>query len=217
MGLFRRKQETLNEQLLREAGLDPAQALGDQSLRPEPPAGYEPPAEPSSRATPAPSAPAPFPVSDINLGHGHRRRVADEWDAMVTVRTALPGDRIEFTTLPNGDILVEEEKGDDDVAPLAEAVERHVDPPYRAIAARQGEDLWAVGAKRIQVAEFGFAQGDAIELSVNDGTQEVRVDGEPSVAQVPELVRLGEQEGPDYCVEAGRIDGDFWEVKATAL
>ena len=33
MGLFRRKQETLNEQLLREAGLDPAQTLGDAAHR----------------------------------------------------------------------------------------------------------------------------------------------------------------------------------------
>jgi hypothetical protein len=29
LGLFRRRRETLNEQLLRQAGLDPAQALGD--------------------------------------------------------------------------------------------------------------------------------------------------------------------------------------------
>ena len=29
MGLFRRRKETLNEQLLREAGIDPAGALGD--------------------------------------------------------------------------------------------------------------------------------------------------------------------------------------------
>lgn len=213
MGLFRRKQETLNEQLLREAGLDDAgQAPGD--LPPVP----EPQAVPPSRPKPEPSGPAPFPMGDINLGHGHRRGLADEWDTMVTVRAAnLAGARIEFTTLPNGDILIEKEEGDGDLAPLAEAVERHVDPPYRAIAAHQDGDLWAVGAKRIRVARFEFGEGDAIELSVNDGAQDVRVDGEPSDAQVPELEQLGEQEGSNYCVEAGRIDGDFWEVKATAL
>jgi hypothetical protein len=211
VGLFRRK-ETLNEQLLREAGLDPAQALGDPPLVPEPPA------VPAFRPKPEPSAPAPFPVGDINLGHRHRRGVADEWDAMVTVRAAgLAGARIEFTTLPDGDILIDKEEGNGDVAPLAEAVERRVDPPYRAIAARQDGDLWAVGAKRIQVAKFEFAEGDAIELSVNDGTEEVRVDGVPTNVQVPELEPLGEREGPNYCVEAERIDGDFWEVKATAL
>ena len=210
MGLFRRK-ETLNEQLLRQAGLDPAQALGDR------PPVSEPAVETKPGHGRESSDPPPFPVGEVNLGHGHRRGLADEWDAMVTVRATLAGARIEFTTLPNGDILVEKEEGDGDLAPLAEAVERHMDPPYRAIAARQGEDLWAVGAKRIQVAEFGFAEGDKIELSVNDAATEVRVDGEPSDAQVPELVQLGEREGPSYCVEAGRIDGDFWEVKASAL
>jgi len=212
VGLFRRRNETLNEQLLREAGLDPAH------VRDEPPPVPEPSAAPESRPKHEPSAPAPFPVGDINLGHGHRRGIADEWDTMVTVRAAnLAGARIEFTTLPDGDILVEKEEGDGDLAPLAEAVERHVDPPYRAIAARQDGDVWAVGAKRIQVAKFEFAEADAIELSVNHGAQQVRVDGEPSDRQVPELEQLGEREGPNYCVEAGRIDGDFWEVKATVL
>jgi hypothetical protein len=137
---------------------------------------------------------------------------------VVTVRaTTLPGNRIEFKTLPNGDIIVEDEKGDGDLAPLAEAVEGHLDPPYWAIASRQDGDVWAVGARRIQVAEFELAEGDAIELIVNDGAEEVRVDGEPSDAQVPELVQLGERKGARYCVEAERIDGDFWEVQVNAL
>ena len=59
--------------------------------------------------------------------------------------------------------------------------------------------------------------GDAVELSENDGEREVRVDGEPSDVEVPELVQLGEQVGADYCVEATRIDGDFWEVEVSAL
>jgi hypothetical protein len=203
VGLFRRRQETLNEQLLREAGLDEAAAVS------------EPPTEPESRAEPEPP---PFPVGDIHLGQPRGPRTKGEWDKVATVRAAdLPGERIEFTTLPNGDILIEKEEGDGDLAPLAEAVERKIEPPYRAIASRQDGDLWGVGAKRIQVAEFEFADGDAIELSKNDGAAEVRVDGEPSDAQVPELEQLGEREGQSYCVEAGRIDGDFWEVKATAL
>ena len=206
MGLFRRK-ETLNEQLLREAGLDDAaHALG------EPPSVPEPPAEPDSFPELATS-----PVGQPNLGH--RRKVPPSpVGHVVTVRAAtLPGDRIEFKTLPTGDIIVEEEKGDGDLAPLAEAVEQHIDPPYWAIAARQDGDVWAVGARRIQVAEFELAEGDVIELIVNDGTQEVRVDGEPSNAQVPELVQLGERKGSSYCVEAERIDGDFWEVMVNAL
>jgi hypothetical protein len=204
VGFFRRRKETLNEQLLRQAGLDPAASLGDQA-----------PAEPE----PAPSAPPPFPTGDISLGrYGRVPSGTDDWDVVGTARLAgLAGDEVEFTTLPNGDVIVEKEKGDGDLSPLADAVERKIDPPYRAAAARQDGDLWGVGAKRIEVAKFQFAKGDAVELSANDGVQELRVEGEPSDAEIPELARLGEQAGTDYCVEAKRIDGDFWEVEVSPL
>jgi hypothetical protein len=207
VGFFRRRQETLNEQLLREAGLDPAQVLGD-SPPPEP----EPPLDPP--------APPPFQTGDISLGWRSVSAASGtgEWDAVATVRVAgVAGDNAEFTTLPNGDVIVEREKGDGDLSPLADAIEQKLDPPYRAVAARQDGDLWGVGAKQIQVAEFALAEGDSVELSENDGDRELRVDGEPSDAEIPELTRLGEQTGPAYCVEAKRIDGDFWEVEVSAL
>ena len=209
MGLLRRRNETLNDQLMREAGLDDA-GHAPADLPPVP----EPPAEPESRPEPQSSDPAPFPVRDANLG---QRRRSGSSDTTVTVRATLPGDRITFATLPNGDIIVDEENGDGDISSLAEAVEQHVNPPYRATAARQDGDLWAVGARQIQVTEFEFAEGDAIVLSVNDGGAEVLVDGEPSKAQVPELEPFGEREGPNYCVEADRIDGNVWEVRAFAF
>ncbi len=204
MGLFRRKQETLNEQLLREAGLDPAQSLGDP--------------QPEREPAPEPPAPPPFPTGDISLGRGRFNGVPGDWDAVVTAKApSLAGDKVEFTTLPNGDVIVEKEQGDGDLSALADAVEQRVDPPYRAVAARQDGDLWAIGATEIAVVQFALANGDAVELSENDGEREVRVDGEPSDAEVPELVQLGEQVGADYCVEATRIDGDFWEVEVSAL
>ncbi len=210
MGFFRRRQETLNEQLLREAGLDPAQALGDPGPAPESP--------PASQLEPP--VPPPFPTGDISLGW--RRNILasgpDEWDAVVTARLAgVAGDQIAFTTLPNGDVIVEREKGDGDLTPLADAVEQKIDPPYRAVGTRQDGDLWGVGAKRIQVAQFQLPEGDTVELSENDGGRELRVDGEPSDAEIPELARLGEQVSANYCVEGKRIDGDFWEVRVSAL
>jgi hypothetical protein len=45
----------------------------------------------------------------------------------------------------------------------------------------------------------------------------LRVDGDPSDAEIPELVQFGEQVGTNYCVEGKRIDGDFWEVRVSAL
>jgi hypothetical protein len=198
VGLFRRKQETLNEQLLREAGLDPAQVLGEA-----PPPG---PLEPPQSVISAAGLP-----HDLRLG-------PKDWDVTTTVTApGLAGDRIEFTTLPNGDVIVDEESGDADLTPLADAVEQRIEPPYRAAADRRDGDLWAVGARKIEVATFALGEGDVVELTENDGEQEVRVDGEPRDIEIPELARLGEQAGADYCVEAKRIDGDSWEVEVSAL
>jgi hypothetical protein len=202
VGLFRRKQETLNEQLLREAGLDPAQVLEDSSPPPAP-EPLEPPRSGLARAG----------VAD-GSGVGPK-----EWDAAVTVTApGLAGDSVEFTTIPNGDVIVSKETGDSDLSPLADAVERRVDPPYRAVAARQEGDLWAVGARRIQVAKVPFPVGDKLELSFNGTYGEFRVDGEQSEALVPpELEELGTAAGASFFVTALRIDGDLWEVRATGL
>jgi hypothetical protein len=205
VGLFRRRQETLNEQLLREAGLDPAQVLGEPEPRPQAP------------------EPSPAVLATVGQPHGlsaHSLRLGpNEWDACVTATVpGLAGSRIEFTTIPNGDVIVSEETGDADLSPLADAVESHVDPPYRAVAARHDGDLWAVGAKEIEVAEIPFTQGDTLELSRNGADEVLRVDGEPSDASIPrELERLGEDVAESFYVEAARIDGDLWEVRATAL
>ena len=200
MGFFRRRNETLNEQLLRQAGLDSAQMLGE----PQPP----------------PPAPGP-PVSVLAAaGVPDGSRVSPrEWDATAVVRAPdLAGERVEFTTIPDGDVIVGEEAGDTDLSPLADAVERHIDPPYRAVAARQEGDLWAVGAKRIAAALISFPAGEKLELSWNGSDAELRVDGEQSDAAIPpELAELGEAAGAAYFVEALRIDGDLWEVRATGF
>jgi hypothetical protein len=199
VGLFRRRTETLNEQLLREAGLDSEHALAG----PPPPGPAEPPK----------SVLAAVGTAD---GSGVRPK---EWDTAVTVTApALAGDRIEFTTLPDGDVIVSEETGDADLSPLADTVERRVDPPYRAVAERKDGDLWAVGAKRIDVARIVFPEGDKLGLSRSGSEDDFRVDGaESDAAAPPELERLGETAGDSFYVEAERIDGDFWEVRVSAL
>ena len=45
-------------------------------------------------------------------------------------------------------------------------------PPYRAVASRQDGDLWAVGAKRIEVAQIAFPDADKLELSQNGDERE---------------------------------------------
>ena len=181
MGLFRRRKETLNEQLLREAGVDPAQALGESPA----PAPFEPPRSLLARVG-VPDAAGVSPK---------------EWDATAVLEAPeLAGERVEFTTIPDGDVIVGEETGDADVSPLADAVERHVSPPYRA------------------VAQVPFPHGDKLELSRHGDDEELRVDGEASDESVPrELERVGEAAGDSYYVEADRIDGDLWEVRVTAF
>ena len=210
MGLFRRKQETLNEQLLREAGLDPAQTLGDRrGTEPEP----EPPATPPHASYRGRSAPTRCPVSPARSG-------PKEWDAVVAVRSpALAGDRIEFTTLPSGDVIVER----------GERRRRLVAARRRGRAAARARrtartrrartvTLWGVGAKRIQVAKIQFPEGDAARA-----LRERRRPGVPRRRRAerravpPELERLGEPVGDDFYVEAERIDGDLWEVKVSPL
>jgi hypothetical protein len=201
LGLFRRRRETLNEQLLREAGLDPAHALGDP--QPQPPQRFEPPKS----------------VLEVVGVPDGSRVTPKEWDATVTVAApGLTGNRIGFTTIPNGDLIVDAETGDADLSPLADAVEQRLSSPYRAVAQRQDRDLWAVAARRIQVAQVPFEDGDTLEFSCHVDQGEFRIDGEPSDALVPpELERLCEAAGDSFYVEAERIDGDLWEVRVTAL
>jgi hypothetical protein len=198
VGLFGRRRETLNEQLLREAGLDPAEVLGD------------------SRPRPLQQPLSILAAAGVPDGSSLRPK---EWDAAVTADVpGLAGNRIEFTTIPDGDVIVDDETGDADLSPLADAVEQRISPPYRAVAQRQDGDLWAVAARRIQLAKIAFPDGDKLEVSRHDDSGELRVDGEPSDALVPpELERLAETSGDSYYVEAERIDGDLWEVRVTAL
>ena len=204
MALFR-KRETYNEQMLREAGLD-------RVVFRDP--------------TPAPSDLPPLDTGKIPIfafGDPHGVIRVDSgpmaWDVATTARVpGLAGDQVEFITLPDGDVIVEREQGDGDLSPLADAIEERLAPPYKAAASRQDGDLWGVGAKRIEVATIPYPDAEALELSQSDGVAELRVDGGPTDTPPPvELQRLGEREGADFCVEAQRIDGDYWEVKVSPL
>ncbi len=186
MGVFRKK-ETLNEQMLREAGLDRVVF----------------------------STPDPLPIE----GGVDYTRVVPNWDAATTaVAPAIDADDVRFTVLPDGDLIVESEVGDSDLAPFADAIEEHITPPYMAVASRQDGDVWGVGAKRIEVAEFAYPDAETLELSRRDGVEELRIDDGPTdVAPPPELRQLGEHAGTDFAVEARRIDGNYWEVMVNRL
>ena len=225
MGLFRRhKEETQNEQLLREAGLSPDGDTPPSSDRDEPATASSP--EPEETGPPAPLDPlaGTYPA-DPALGRwpGYLSSAMARpavWDLVTTAHIAgITGDAVEFATLPTGDVIVDTESGDGDLSPLADEVEKHLQPPYRAQARREtsGDDLWAIAARTIDVVELHFDGGDEIELVENEGSKELRVDGEPWHQEIPELEHAGEALGSDFVVQADRLDGDTWEIRASAL
>lgn len=141
-----------------------------------------------------------------------------EADVVVTVDAPeLEGDHARFVALPDSTLLVEE-GGGSSLEPLAEAVEQSLQPPYRARAVRRGDTLWAVEASSIEVVSIRDApNGDTIDLTrTADGTT-LAVDDARAFGSVPALALRGEREGRDYTVHAERLDGDLWEVRATAL
>jgi hypothetical protein len=202
VGLLRRRHETLNERLMREAGLEAA-TVDTESTEPTPPH----------------DRPPPHPVYPTWLDAQTRAERARprEWDALVTAEVpALAGDEASFATIPDGTLIVDEDE-ERDLRGLADAVERELEPPYRARAVRQGStDRWAVSAVRTRVIAMK-ADGDEIELAMHEGEATATVDGFPSTRAFPQLARLGEQVGSDYAVRAERLDGDLWEVRASPL
>ena len=147
--------------------------------------------------------------------HGVPR--ARRWDAVASAEApGLSGDELHFVALPGGDLLVDEDEPAETLGPLADAIEQTIEPPYRAEAVRQGEDVWAVAARRVEVAEFE-ADGDEIELVVNQDGRSLTVDGARTFGSVPELEDLGSRDGDAYVVRAKRLDGNLWEVISSAL
>lgn len=198
MGLFRKK-ETLNEQLLREAGLDRVVLNAPQP-------------------GPIEAGPLPPATGAVPVGPTEPRRLT-HFDATTTaLAPGLTGDLVAFTVLPNSDLIVSMGEADDDLSPLADAIEERLSPPYKASAARQDGDLWEVCAARIEVDEFAFPDADTLELTQREGVAQFRIDGGPTdVAPPAELRQLGEKAGADFFIVARRIDGDYWEYMVNRL
>lgn len=140
-----------------------------------------------------------------------------QWDTVASAEApGLKGDAVHFVALADGDLVVDEDEPDNTLQALADAVEETIDPPYRAEAVRRGGDVWAVAARRVQVAELE-AQGQELELVVSGGERTLSVDGERGFGSVPALEQLGDHLGPAYVVRARRLDERLWEVEANAL
>ena len=159
--------------------------------------------------------PDPRPAWQETGIHGIPR--AREWDATVTAEAPdVEGNAARWVALPDGTLLVEEGP-DGSLEPLAALVETKLAPPYRARGARQVDDVWAVQATQIEVIALPGADGETIDVSRNDATTTLEVDGRQVFGSLPALEQRGEREGPDFAVHAERLDGDLFEVRAAAL
>jgi hypothetical protein len=190
VGLFRRR-ESLHERLARQGGLLDEPAPESIDTRP--------------------------PTLETGI-HGMQR--PRTWDATLTADVeGVDADAMTFVALPDSTLLIEDGPEDVRVEPLAQAVERELPPPYRARAVRQGESLWALQAKRIEVLSLPDApQGEVLDLTrTPDDGADLRVDGERVFGSVPALEERGRSEGSSYAVHAERLDGDLFEVRASAL
>jgi hypothetical protein len=158
--------------------------------------------------------PAPVDPRPPNLEAGiHGIQRPREWDAAVVAEAPdVEGDAARFVGLQDGSLVVEEGAGD--LTALADAVERAVVAPYRAIAIRRGEERWAVAAKSIRVLDLQDQAGEELELAVSGGEHMLIVDGERSFGTVRELEELADG---DAVVRATRIEGDLWEVRIDPL
>jgi len=185
---FFRRGEPLHERLAREGGLN---------------------------APPAELDPRP-PTMETGVHGLQRPRSAD---ATLTAEVdGIDADAATFVALPDGSLLVEDGPEDAELGGLAEAVEQEQRPPYRARAVRQGETLWAIQVRRIEVLELGGApDGDTLDLTRTEDGTELRVEGERVFGTVPELEERGAREGREYTVHAERLEGDLWEVRAATL
>ena len=136
----------------------------------------------------------------------------------VTVEAAgIDANAVRWVTLPDGTLLVEEGP-DSSLDALAAAVEERLGAPYRARAARQVGDRWAVQAARIEVLALPDApDGDSLDVTQNGDTGTFAVDGRQVFGSLPALTERGAREGADYAVHAERLDGDLFEIRANAL
>jgi hypothetical protein len=152
----------------------------------------------------------------LDVLHGGRPR---QWDAVATADAPdLRGDELEFVTLPDGTLLVDDEIPDGALAPLADALEQELSPPYRASAVRRDRTVWAVAANRIDVVDVPEEiEGDTVSLAVQGHERTMLVDEKPGWVAVPTLEAFALERHRDFVLHAERLDGSLWSVKVNPL
>jgi len=125
---------------------------------------------------------------------------------------------IEFVTLPDRTVLVDDDVPEGALGPLADAIERELPPPYRARAIRRDDGLWGIGANQLEVVEVPEdVEGDTVSLAVQDGERTLMIDERPGWSDIPTLEDFARERHEDFVLHAERLDGNLWSVKVNAL
>jgi hypothetical protein len=203
MPFWRRDDEPAHERLAREAGMD-------LDAETQPPLDHEAPLEPHERI--------PFLAAFREVGiHGiHRQRT---WDAVATADAPeLEGDRLDFVALADGTLLVDDDLPDGALEPVAQALGRELEAPYRARAVRREGDVWAVAGNRIEVLQVPEEiDGDTVSLAVQGGERTLLVDERPAWEDLPTLEAFARDRHRDFVLHAERLDGALWAVQVNPL
>ena len=139
------------------------------------------------------------------------------YDAVVAAHApGLTGEAVTFVALEDGTLVVNEDIPDGSLAPVADALEQMVSPPYRAAAGRTDGDTWTAVAESVDTVELLDVRGDEVDLTVVDGERTLSVDGEPATRAVPALDALA-AEHDSVALHAERVDGDLFAVDVFPL
>jgi hypothetical protein len=132
------------------------------------------------------------------------------WDAVGSASCpALPGDEVTFVTLDDGTIVVDAALPDDSLAPLADAIEATLRPPYRVAAIRSEAEIWTAVAESVRIVELPGVDADVVEFTSVGGERTLKLDGEPSADGIARLAAIADEAG-DVVVSAERVDGDIF-------
>jgi hypothetical protein len=139
------------------------------------------------------------------------------WDAVAAAHApSLAGDSVTFVALEDGTLIVNEDLPDGALAPVADAIEEMVGPPYRAAAARGEDDLWTAVAESVRIVELPGVGEDEVELTVVDGERTLTLGDEQSDRTLPALDALaGEHDA--VAIHAERVDGDIFAADVFPL
>ncbi len=139
------------------------------------------------------------------------------YDAVVAAHAPdLTGEAVTFVALEDGTLVVNEDVPDGSLAPIADALEQMVSPPYRAAAGRTDGETWAAVAESVVIVELRGIEGDELDLSVVDGERTLTVDGAVTNSALPSLDALAEEHDA-VALHAERVDRDLFAVDVFPL